>query len=244
MRWPAALGAKMRIGAVSRLLLFFFVLVGLAHSPFRLTMAADPSQPRNQVLAMGFSRTLRIGLVALAMSLAGLGARAQDDGRMIVGVIDIELVMTEADAVKAARAQLGEIQADFQAKIKAEENELRTTEQELRQQRAILAPDVFAQRLQEFQRQAAVLGEKVRDIRRTMDEGFDATLQRVQDLLLDEVRQLAEEQDINLVLTRSQFVWARGEGVVDITQEALVRLNRKVTPEMVKIDVIDPGQQQ
>ncbi len=41
----------MRIGAVSRLLLFLFVLVGLAHSPFRLTMAADHVDLSEQFVA-------------------------------------------------------------------------------------------------------------------------------------------------------------------------------------------------
>ena len=41
----------MRIGAVSQLLLFFFVLVGLAHSPFRLTMAADHIDLSEQFVA-------------------------------------------------------------------------------------------------------------------------------------------------------------------------------------------------
>ena len=163
---------------------------------------------------------------------------AQEGSGFIVAVADVEQIMQDADAVAAARAQLAEIQTRFQEQIQAEENELRETEQELQQQRAILAPDVFAQRLQDFQRRAAELGEKVRNIRRTMDEGFDETLRQVQAILQEEIGNMAQERDINLVLTRSQFVFARGDGVVDITEEALDRLNRRVTPEMVKIDII------
>ncbi len=181
---------------------------------------------------------LGVLLGVLFWGAADRTASAQEGSAFVVAVADIEQIMQEADAVTAAREQLADIQARFQEQIEAEENELRQTEQELQQQRAILAPDVFAQRLQEFQRGAAELGEKVRTIRRTMDEGFDETLRQVQAILQEEIGKMAQERDINLVLTRSQFVFARGDGVVDITEDALSRLNQRITPEMVKIDIV------
>ena len=71
-----------------------------------------------------------------------------------------------------------------------------------------------------------------------MDEGFDETLQQVRAILQEEIGKMAEERDITLVLSRSQFIYARGRSVIDITDEALKRLNRRVTPEMVKIDIV------
>ncbi len=192
---------------------------------------------------MTLGRALGAAFIVAFLAFNGTVARAQDEIKVIVAVADIERIMQEADAIAAARSQLVEIQARFQAQIQVEENELRTTEQELQQQRALLAPDVFAQRLQDFQRKAAALGEKVRSLRRTMDEGFDETLQRVRAILQEEIGKMAEERDINLVLSRSQFVYARGRGVIDITDEALNRLNRRVTPEMVKIDIVPDLQQ-
>ncbi len=186
---------------------------------------------------------LAAALMALSITLLPGLATAQDEPAFLVAVADIEQIMQDADAVAAAREQLAEIQTRFQEQIQAEENELRQTEQELQQQRAILAPDVFAQRLQEFQRGAAELGEKVRAIRRTMDEGFDTTLQEVQAILQEEIGAMAQERNINLVLSRSQFVFARGRGVVDITDDALARLNRRVTADMVKIDIVSDLQQ-
>ncbi len=187
-------------------------------------------------------RALRHALVAAFMmaflAFSGTVAKAQDATPVLVAIADIEKIMQAADAVAAARSQLAEIQARFQEQIQTEENELRTTEQELQQQRALLAPDVFAQRLQDFQRKAAALGEKVRSLRRTMDEGFDETLQQVRAILQEEIGKMAEERDITLVLSRSQFIYARGRSVIDITDEALKRLNRRVTPEMVKIDIV------
>lgn len=186
---------------------------------------------------------LGAAFIVAFLALSGTVAKAQDETKVIVAVADIERIMQEADAVAAARSQLTEIQAGFQEQIRVEENELRATEQELQQQRALLAPDVFAQRLRDFQRKAAALGEKVRSLRRTMDEGLNETLQRVREILQEEIGQMAEERDINLVLSRSQFVYARGRGVIDITDEALNRLNRRVTPEMVKIDIVPDLQQ-
>ncbi len=189
-------------------------------------------------------RAVRAALVLFLTAFGGQVALAQDaNPSILIAVADIERIMQDADAVAAARSQLADIQARFQEQIQAEENELRTTEQELQQQRAILAPDVFSERLQDFQRRAAELGEKVRTIRRTMDEGFEETLQQVQAILQEEISTMAQEREINLVLSRSQFVYARGQGVIDITEEALNRLNRRVTPEMVRIDIVSDLEQ-
>lgn len=143
----------------------------------------------------------------------------------VIGIVDVEAIMREASAVKSVRTQLEAISSKMQGDLNKDEDRLRARETELQQQRALLTPEVFAQKRQEFQRDALAFQQRARTARQIVDQGFREAMGRIELVLLDEVSKLAEERGINLVLRRNQVAVAREE--YDISAAALERLNKR-----------------
>ena len=169
-----------------------------------------------------------IGLVlGLMMAGAMMAAPAlAQDGPATIGIVNLDKVRSEAAAVSSLREQIDGLAVDFQAEIADEENALRQLDQELQQQRALVAQDVWQQQRGEFEERAAALQRKVEGVRRTLDGAADATMAQISAVVLEEIRKLAEERGIDVVLNNNQVVLARN--VFDMTEEVLTRLNARL----------------
>jgi outer membrane protein len=171
---------------------------------------------------------------AAAMLLAPgvAGAQQQGDKSAVsaaapkIAIVNVEYVMREAKAVKSVQGQLKQISDKYNKEIGGEEGKLRTLDQELQQQRTILAPEAFAQRREEFQQKASALQQKARALRQAMDQGFKNTMQKIQLVLFEEVAKIADEKGFNLVLPTSQVIVAAAE--LNITPQALERLDKRL----------------
>ncbi len=174
-------------------------------------------------------RDLLVGFIIAVLSLTGWGfapdvARAQEVP--VIGTVDLQFIMAEAKAVASLRVQLDELSAGFQEEITVEENALRELDQELTQQRALVAPDVWEQRRSDFQDRVLALQRQVDSVRRTVDGGRDATLTQIRLVALEEIGRVAEEQGVDIVLSEAQVIVARN--VFDLTEDALERLDARL----------------
>ena len=156
-----------------------------------------------------------------------------------IAIIDVDKIMRGSMAVKSARTQIDEIAGNLQEQIATEEETLRSEEQQLQQQRALLTPDVYTDRRQRLQARAATLQQRARSLRQTLDRGMAQTMQRIQLVLFDEVGKLAEEIGVNLVLPRSQIVVAFDS--FDISDKALKRLNERLSEIEISMQQEEPG---
>ena len=186
---------------------------------------------------------LLLAVTAVATILLSAPAMAQDVEKPPVpsiAIIDVDKVMRESLAVKSARTQIDEIAGNLQEQIAKEEEAMRSEEQQLQQQRAILTPEVYSERRQSLQERAATLQQRARSLRQTLDRGMAQTMQRIQLVLFDEVGKLAEEIGVNLVLPRSQIVVAFDS--FDISDEALKRLNERLSEIEMSLQQEQPGE--
>ncbi len=186
---------------------------------------------------------LLLAVTAVATVLLSAPAMAQDVEKPPVpsiAIIDVDKVMRESLAVKSARTQIDEIAGNLQEQIAKEEEAMRSEEQQLQQQRAILTPEVYSERRQSLQERAATLQQRARSLRQTLDRGMAQTMQRIQLVLFDEVGKLAKEIGVNLVLPRSQIVVAFDS--FDISDEALKRLNERLSEIEMSLQQEQPGE--
>ena len=170
------------------------------------------------------------GLVAVLILIL-LGSQADAQGRYKattakIAIVDVQGIMREALAAKSARKQLDALAKKEQAKFADQENKLRARDQELRQQRTILTPEVFAERQKALQNDVGNLQRQSRNMRLTLDRGLNRTMDQIQLVLFDELRKMSTELDLNLILPRSQIVIAVDD--FDISKPALERLNKRL----------------
>ena len=204
------------------------------------------TKPRPSALALGAGSRKAKGVLqarfaaviaALVASFAAVPVYAQEAAKPPVpsiAIVDVEGVMRDSLAVKSARNQLDEIAKGLQQEIASEEEKLRSAEQKLQQQRALLTPEKYAEDRQALQVRAAELQQRARQMRTSLDRGMARTMQRIQIMLFDEVGKLAEELGVNLVLPRSQIVVAVDS--FNITEESLNRLNARLKDVEINLE--------
>lgn len=179
---------------------------------------------------------LAIGLFALAQTALSPAAGAQTQKKVptpVVAIVDIQLVMQNSEAAKGIRTQIEKVRTSYQQTVHGKEEELRKLDQDLEQQRSILAPDAYQQRQRDFQQKVADAQKDVQDRRQKLETAFGKAMQQVQDALVQIVDQIAKEQAITLVLPKASVIHSADD--MDITQEVLKRLNSRLPSVSVAI---------
>jgi len=174
------------------------------------------------------TRTVFIMLMVLAWLPGGTPARGQA-ARDAVAAIDVQRIYREAKAAKALRDQIDQQRTAEQDQLRAREKALIEADKQLRRQQSILSEEAFAQKGQELTDKVAALQRDVQNHNRTLKDRLDRGLGRIQGALIEVVREIAAERNLDLVVTAGSVVLQ--SPALDITDEAMARLDAKL-PEI------------
>lgn len=143
-----------------------------------------------------------------------------------IAVIDLDIIRRDAAVVRDIRQQLGRYRARFQADIQKEEEEVRNADQELARQRAILAPETFAEARRKFKQRLAEAQRMVQQRKQALDKSRSEAMGEVNRNLNQVVADIARENSLTFILRRGQTVlWPKS---LDITAKVLEQLNAKL----------------
>ena len=154
------------------------------------------------------------------------GARAEEFTAPVLAIIDVQKILRESTAVKALTKVAEEQRSKYQIELRAKEEALRNADQELARQRTVLSAEAFAQKRNELEQQVAGLQRQVQERKRELDRVFANGMGQVQSELAEVAKEIAEENGIDLVLTKATVVIVKPK--LDITNEALKRLNERL----------------
>ncbi len=172
-------------------------------------------------------------LLALAILLGAAPAWA-DFPPPAVMIIDTNRILREAKAVEAIARQVESIRAQYAREVKAEEQRLREEDQELGNQRSVLAPDAYQERAQKLREKVASLQRGVQRRSTLLDRARAEAMRSVQRRLFEVVRELARKLGANLVVQKSALVWA-DEEAMEFTDDALEQLNEALPSVTVEV---------
>ncbi len=182
----------------------------------------------------------RLGAAALALSVLVCAvpptATAQEERPLVIVVVDFQRIVRESDAAATVREQIDELRTAYQGEFAAIEEQLRSAEAELTNQRPVLPDEEFLRRRREFEAQVTEAQRQAQYRRAELDGALDNAMNRIQSSLLDVIAEIAERQKANVVLNRSNVVMVDQE--LDFTTEVLEELNA-VLPH---VDVVVPNQ--
>lgn len=184
-------------------------------------------------------RSFRLLLLAAGVVLAAGPAAAQKlppFAPPTIAVIDTPTLLRKSDAARNIQQQIEAQRTKYQEQIARDEKALRQAEQELVQQRALLSPEAFAERRRQFEQRVADFQKGVQAKRRQLDQAFAQAINKVESALLQVIADIAKEAKVQLVLRKSQIVIA--EKALDISDEALARLNKKISKVAVELPPI------
>lgn len=171
---------------------------------------------------------LSAALCLLAAFWAGAAgtAWAQQIPAAVIAVLDSQMVMRDSAAAKDIRRQIESYRKAYQADIAGEEQALRQEEQDLKSQRAILAPEAFEERRLAFERRVIDVQRRVQDRMRQLDRSFERAMKDVRDALIPIVADLTTKMGVNVVVDKSQIMFATK--TLDITPQVIQQLDQKL----------------
>ena len=173
-----------------------------------------------------------IFLTAL-FSLAALGTFAQqaDESDEInfsverVGIIDLSEVLRQSQATINVRDLLDEKRAEFQEQFAAREVQLLSREKSLKSKRDIMSKEAYEAEVRLFQDEVAKVQREIQQKRKSLDNAFQQAQDKLRNLAIEIVGDLAKEQKLDLVANRSNVLVFRNQ--LDLTKTVLVRLNER-----------------
>lgn len=162
-------------------------------------------------------------VLVLALLWTSTSARSQTGKSPVIAIIDMQRIQSESVAIQTMEQELNQRRSAFQGELQRKEEELRSTDQELARQRAILSAEAYAKKRQDLERQVTETRREIQERRKALDEAYGQGMRQVRLRLLGIVKRIAEERGADLVLAKAQVVLVRPD--LEITQEALDRLN-------------------
>ena len=173
-----------------------------------------------------------IFLTAL-FSVAANGTFAQqaDEGDGInfsverVGIIDLSEVLRQSQAIINVRDLLDEKRAEFQEQFTAREVELLSREKSLKSKRDIMSKEAYEAEVRLFQDEVAKVQREIQQKRKSLDNAFQKAQDKLRNLAIEIVGDIAKEQKLDLVANRSNVLVFRNQ--LDLTKIVLARLNER-----------------
>jgi Skp family chaperone for outer membrane proteins len=154
----------------------------------------------------------------------------------LILVIDRNAILRSSKVGQSIVQQVNGYSQAAEKEFKGQADSLRSQEQQLQQQVAILAPDVKAKKIKAFQAQQQAFQDKVQTRQAQIQGGVLQARQQVEKALGPILQGILQERHANLLLDRNAVVL--GTVNVDITGVAVQRLDQKMP--YVKVQLVNP----
>ena len=179
---------------------------------------------------------LAAATVGFALVLAPVSGAKADGKSPVVAIADIQLVLHESTAGKAVQKGLENQGEIFHREIAAQEDKLRQGQQELERQHASLSEDAFAKKRRDFEKQVTDYQRDLQARQKALQQGEADAQRTIIGAINEIISDLARDKGLDLVLQRPAVFYAGPD--LDVTQEVLSRLNRKLPSVTVNIPPI------
>ena len=171
-----------------------------------------------------------IFFITAVFSIAGHGTFAQQgDGAIFsvkrVGIIDLSEVLRQSQAIINVRDLLDAKRSEFQEQFAAREVELLSREKSLKSKRDVMSKDAYEAEVRLFQDEVAKVQREIQQKRKSLDNAFQQAQDKLRNLAIEIVGDIAKERKLDLVANRSNVLVFRDQ--LDLTKIVLARLNER-----------------
>ena len=167
-----------------------------------------------------------VGLFIVALSVLPVQAQAEVIAQPTIAVLDMQAILIKSAASKSIKAQFEKQQDKYQAEITKQTDKLQAEEKKLNEERPNLKPEEFAEKSKAFQQQIVNTQKITVERRQSLDKALGTAMQTLRGEVAQIVADIAQKENITLVLSRQNVVLA--EKSMDITAPVLAKLDDKL----------------
>ncbi len=178
---------------------------------------------RALAVSLAAGLVIAAGTAGIAQTVPAAPVAAQP---VVMGVIDIQYILTNAKAAKGVKAALEKQAAAYQAELAQQENAIRSADQQLQQQRATLSQQDFDAKKATLGQQVEALRQKAAARNKQLQQMENGAMTQVEQALLQTTADIAKARGLTMVLNKAMVVL--NVASYDITKEALQKLDAKI----------------
>jgi len=168
----------------------------------------------------GFLRSVAVGVCAVLLLWSGT-VHAED---VKLGVMNVQRVLIECAAGKAAKARFDERMQELQTTLKSEEDALLAMQNDIENKSSAWSEDTKQEKMREFQRKRREAQEKAEDARFELKAMQDKELDPILQTLEKVVKDYGEANGYSLLIDSRSGVLHAAQGI-DITDKIVVELD-------------------
>jgi outer membrane protein len=182
---------------------------------------------------------LSVSGVGVAVA-AGAPVAAQDGPQApAMLIVNTDKVMADSKAMKGLQGQIEGQQQALQKEFGKKQEDLRSSEADLRKEQSSLAADVFQDKVKAFEKRVAEVQREANLRKQALEQGFNATIDKVKQSLVEVVRDIATERHANMVVQAAPFLIF--DPSYDVSADALRRLDQKLPSVQLVVPKVPPA---
>lgn len=171
-----------------------------------------------------------LAVVAAAVVAAGapLPSQAQqaDSGAPIVAVVDVQKVLSEAEASKQAKQAIESRRASYEQDLEKQKQQLQAGQEQLRKQRAVLAPEAFEQKRRELEQRFDDVRRQTEERRGLLQDAMNDAMNQLRKEMGVAIAEVMKAKGVEMTLPRSAVLVF--DNRLDLTAEVLAELNKRL----------------
>jgi outer membrane protein len=145
---------------------------------------------------------------------------------LAIMVVDVQALLQNSKAAKMVRQQIEAKRAEYAKDISHKEEALRQERDALQRQQPTLSADQLAAKGRDFQAKVNELDRDVQAKRQALEQSNAGALQKIQEVMVKIITDIAKERKANLVFQRSELVlFDQG---FDVTDQVLQKLDEQM----------------
>jgi outer membrane protein len=154
-------------------------------------------------------------------------------------MVDLRRVMAVSKSGQDIARQVQSLKQQAQSELQGEERSLQAEKTQLEQQAAILAPDVKARRIKDFQAKAEAFQKKVDQRGSLIQGGVLKAQQQLEQALGPILQGIMQERGATVLLDRSAVLLA--PNAIDVTNIVVQRLDMRMPSVKVELSALPAG---
>ncbi|MBM5782127.1 MAG: OmpH family outer membrane protein [Pelagibacterales bacterium] len=151
-----------------------------------------------------------------------------------IAVLDVEKIVKESAAMRDIQGKVSKQQEKYQKEVDKKQKELEAEQKKLEGKKNVLAKDAFEKEVKAFETKVDSLKEMVDKKQGNLKKASVEAMGKVNEEIKEIIANLSKEKDLDLIVAAGQTLFYKDE--MDISEEVLKRLNKKVTKINVKFE--------
>jgi outer membrane protein len=168
-------------------------------------------------------------LVAAAFALASINANAGG-----IGILDVEKIVKESSAMRDIQSKVTKKQDEYQKEVTKKQNELEADQKRIEGKKNVLSKEAMEKESKSFEKKVDDLKTFVDKKQNSLKKASLDSMSKVNDKIKDIIAEISKEKELDVIVPAAQTLYFKDE--LDISDEVLKRLNKKITKVDVKFE--------